>query len=54
MAKLLQQESKAQSDLSKHQSAVDKAAGTEQGQLESKEELMRIISELKRKQDAIR
>lgn len=54
IAKEMQRESKIQNTLNKHQQSQAKASGTLQEHTESKEEIQRIIGELKRKQDAIR
>jgi uncharacterized phage infection (PIP) family protein YhgE len=54
IAKEMQRENKIQSTLNKHQDSQARASGTLQDHTETKEDIMRIISELKRKQDAIR
>ena len=54
IAKEMQRESKIQNTLNKHQQSQAKASGTLEEHTGSKEEIQRIISELKRKQDAIR
>lgn len=54
MAKLMQQEAKVQGHINKQQSTLDSQAKKAGTQTESKEDLMRIVSELKRKLDNIR
>lgn len=53
-AKLMQQEAKIQGNINKYQGTLEGHQQKAEGQNESKEELTRIISELKRKQDSIR
>lgn len=53
-AKLMQQEAKTQATINKHQGTLDSSSKQAEGQAESKEDLLRIIAELKRKQDNIR
>lgn len=53
-AKLMQQEAKVQGNINKHQGTLDAHSKKAAGQAESKEDLQRIIAELKRKQDSIR
>lgn len=53
-AKLMQQEAKIQGSINKHQDTLDSHKRKADGHTESKEDLMRIVSELKRKQDSIR
>ncbi len=53
-AKLMQQEAKAQGSINKQQDAADKYDSKAGERSESKEELQRVIAELKRKQDSIR
>lgn len=53
-AKLMQQEAKIQGNINKHQGTLDSHSKKAEGQAESKEDLLKIIAELKRKQDNIR
>lgn len=53
-AKLMQQEAKAQGNINKHQGSAEKHGSRVDEHAESKEDLQRIITELKRKQDSIR
>lgn len=54
MAKLMQQEAKLQGNINKQQGTLESQAKKADTQTESKEDLMRIVSELKRKLDNIR
>lgn len=54
IAKAMQNETKALGAVNKLRDSAPKAASTVQGRAESKEEIQRIIAELKRKQDNIR
>ncbi len=53
-AKLMTQEAKLQGTANKHQSTVESHTAKAGDHAESKEDLMKIVSELKRKQDQIR
>jgi hypothetical protein len=53
-AKLMQQEAKAQGNINKYQDSAEKHGSRVDEHAESKEDLQRIIAELKRKQDSIR
>lgn len=53
-AKLMKQESKAQGAINKHQGSLEKHDERASEHAESKEDLQRIIAELKRKLDSIR
>ncbi len=54
LAKIMEREAKVQGSMNKHQGTLEKHSDKASGHQESREDLQRIISELKRKQDNIR